>query len=492
LEKFGTKLRYDRSCIATGNVACTMAAKQILEIGGNAFDAVVGATLMACVAEPMLASLGGGGYCTLKTGDGKHAVYDFFVAIPGIGEVVKPPILRPLEVQFVSATQTFHVGRGSVAVPGVLKGLLKLHGELGRIPLKSVLEPAIIAARCGVALDKTQAYVLVILDPIMRQCAQAKTIYECNNQLRCEGQLIINPAFADFLEDLPKSGDREFYEGQIAQRFVSDLSSESQLSLIDLSRYEVIVRQPIVSNYRDYKVYTNPLPAMGGVMIANALSKLEKIKISDYALNGSEHLTILGDLLERIENEKTDSFPISKKGTTHISVSDTFGNFASLSLSNGEGSGYMVPGTGIMLNNMLGEDDIFPADPRHLTPGSRIGSMMAPTLLEKNAGHNIVIGSGGSKRIRSSLLQVISNIIDFDLPLAKAVTNPRLNWDGSTMQLEPGFSPSAVGGLGKKYKTNVWPHLGFYFGGTHGVIPGDCAVGDPRRGGSAVSVKQKI
>ena len=147
--------------------------------------------------------------------------------------------------------------------------------------------------------------------------------------------------------------------------------------------------------------------------------------------------------------------------------------------------------SGIMLNNMLGEDDICSPDPSHWFPGSRLPSMMAPCIVEYS-NKTMALGSGGSKRIRSSLAQVLSNLIDFEMTLEEAISAPRMNWDGRTMQTEPGFPKDSIDANSDKIAFNIWPEKEFFFGGTHAVVCGQEAVGDRRRQGFAcVQNKEK-
>ena len=239
-------------------------------------------------------------------------------------------------------------------------------------------------------------------------------------------------------------------------------------------------------------------------MIVLMLSILDAVDIGSCEWGSYDHLRILAKVMQEVESLKEKcsgdireeeelilkkQLQKFKKGTTHISVADELGNFVSMSLTNGEGSGYFVPGTGIMLNNMLGEDDLWPEDFSDMIGGTRINSMMSPCILEKDADHCIVTGSGGSKRIRSSLLQVISNLVDFQMDLERAVDAPRINWNGEALQLESGFSKTVINRLTKNFPVNEWPHKAFYFGGTHSVIPITQAHGDSRRGGKGKVVK---
>ncbi len=170
-------------------------------------------------------------------------------------------------------------------------------------------------------------------------------------------------------------------------------------------------------------------------------------------------------------------------GTTHISVCDPEGNAASMSLSNGEGSGYLAPGTGIMLNNMLGEDDLHPEGFHASPPGQRVASMMAPSLVLENGEARLILGSGGSKRIRSAIFQVITHVVDHGMAARDAVEAPRLHWDGEQLQLEPGFGDDAVEALRRSWRVNAWPERNLYFGGVNAVDPAAAGAGDSRRCG---------
>ncbi len=173
-------------------------------------------------------------------------------------------------------------------------------------------------------------------------------------------------------------------------------------------------------------------------------------------------------------------------GTTHVSVGDEDGNAASMTTSNGEGSGWMLPGTGVMANNMLGEDDLHPGGFHLAPPGERVASMMAPTLVVGADGTvEVVAGSGGSKRIRTALAQVLSAVVDQGRPLREAVDASRLHWDGARVHVEPGWAPEVMAALEARWPVTRWEQRDLYFGGVHAVVPGQAAAADPRRGGSA-------
>ncbi|MCH7958288.1 MAG: gamma-glutamyltransferase, partial [Proteobacteria bacterium] len=186
--------------------------------------------------------------------------------------------------------------------------------------------------------------------------------------------------------------------------------------------------------------------------------------------------------------------PAARRGTTHISVIDAAGNTASLSVSNGEGSGYLVPGTGIMLNNLLGEDDINPHGFHRWPVDQRMCSMMAPTVLVQADGATVALGSGGSNRIRTAILQVLLNLLEFGMSIEDAVARPRIHFENDLLSIEDGFDPDPLAAVSKTFpNTEVWEEKNLFFGGVHAVrfdagggrFDG---AGDLRRGGVALTV----
>ena len=411
--------------------------------------------------------------------------FDFFTNFPGLNAPNRKVHLTPVTVTFSSSQQDFLVGADSVAVPGTLKGLLEFHERWGQLPLKKLLKPIIEFARKGVSLNSTQSYVLGLLEPILQRTETGKRLYFKGNRLLKHGDDFINPEFANFLENFEENC-LSFYTGLLGDRTLDQFGSEPWLSKTDLESYRPELRDPLSFLYNESTLYTVPVPSHGGHYLKVLFALLEKHNISQKPWGGIEHLKAIADTLIELENGKSSAeFHPFTKGTTHISISDSFDNHVSMSLTNGEGSGVFIPESGIMLNNMLGEDDLCSHDPQYWRPGQRLPSMMAPCLVRRNEAPLLVTGSGGSKRIRSSLLQVISHILDFDGNLQDAIQAPRLNWDGEALQLEPGFSEDVVTELKKSYPVNEWPQLEFYFGGTHSVLEKTAAAGDPRRGGSS-------
>jgi len=489
--------------VATGHPLVTAAAAGILREGGNAFDAAVAAGFAAAAAEPALTSLGGGGFLLARTRDGASRLYDFFVDTPGRGRADAPiaPHFVPVVVRFPASEQEFNVGLGSVAVPGNLAGFLHVHAARGRLPLRAVVAPAVRLAREGVPLNARQAYFLGLLAPILTLTPGAGAVFAPGDRIPGEGERLRNPDLAGLLERLPEDRGAAFYHGELAARIARDMDAGmGLLTAQDLAGYRVLEREPLAFDYRSRRVLTNPPPSFGGSLVAASLALLEGLDLPALAWGSPRHLLAWGGAMQEVDRlrarglregmpDLTDAVARVRaflRGTTHVSVADGEGNVASMTTSNGEGAGYVAPGTGVMLNNMMGEDDLHPDGFHGSPPGLRVASMMAPTLVLEGDRVRLVVGSGGSKRIRTALLQVISSVVDFGLPVRDAVEAPRLHWDGERLQVEPGHDPAALAALATLGPMNEWPDRDVYFGGVHAVVPGESGAGDPRRGGSAL------
>jgi gamma-glutamyltranspeptidase/glutathione hydrolase len=362
-------------------------------------------------------------------------------------------------------------------------------------------------AREGLTINAKQAYFLNLLTPIMTLTAAGRHLFEPAGHYLHEGALFANSELADFLETLPYDGEQAFYQGDLALQIACAMrEGDGLLTISDLAAYRVIEREPLVLNYRGYRLLTNPPPSFGGALMGLSLRLLAGCQVSELSFGSAAHLALLTAAMQEVERRRIEGYVnladmgdveideslkrirVASGGTTHISVCDQQGNAASMTTSNGEGSGCFAANTGIMLNNMMGEDDLHP-DGFHVSPpGVRVTSMMSPSLLLADDHLQLVLGSGGSKRIRSALLQVISNVVDFGLDLRAAVEQPRVHWDGQCLQVEPGFDEAALTALGQRWPLNRWAVRDLYFGGVHAVTPSGEGAGDPRRGGCALTV----
>jgi gamma-glutamyltranspeptidase/glutathione hydrolase len=302
-------------------------------------------------------------------------------------------------------------------------------------------------------------------------------------------------------------GDRPLYDGELGRQAARDMEGGGGLLTVgDLAAYRVIERRPLQLPYRGTHLLTNPQPSLGGLLLGHLLSLLEARDPRALGHGSTAHLALLAAVMEEggrwrargglIRDRLGDAevargrerVRTASSGTTHLSLCDAHGNVASMTTSNGEGSGYLVPGTGIMLNNMLGEDDLHPDGFHAGTPGERVASMMSPSLVLRGGRVALVLGSGGSKRIGTALLQVVSSVVDFGMGVQAAVEAPRIHWDGDRLQAEPGLHRAAVAALDGRWPVNPWAVRDMYFGGVHAVVPGDQGAADPRRGGQAQAI----
>lgn len=501
--------------VAAGHELTARAAEIILREGGNAFDAALGALAAACVVEPVLASLGGGAFLLAQPADGSARVYDCFVQTPIRRRAVSETDFRPIIADFGSAEQEFHVGNGSIATPGVVRGLFAVHRDLGRMPLPELMQPALQYAAEGVIVNNFQAYIFSIISAIYTTSSSAMAIYGKSGRLPREGDTLRQPELADTLETLAIEGERLFYQGEIARAIVTDQQSGGHLGATDLSCYPVEVRRPLeLTDYRQAGITTNPPPASGGLLIAFGLRLLESYAGACPAFGSKGHLQRLIRVFELTEEarlqiqarlpeqdgqgllhsglvaeyrDRIAGQPPARRGTTHISVMDGEGNVAALSTSNGEGSGYMVPGTGIMLNNMLGEADLNTGGFHQWAENTRMTSMMAPSIIRFPDGRLATLGSGGSNRIRTAMLQVIFNLLDFGMGVDEAVNAPRIHLEQGVLSIEGGFDTRVIEALSDSCRQqDVWDSINLFFGGVHTVLNDGnrfYGAGDPRRGG---------
>ena len=506
---------------ASGSREVSQTAVEILEAGGNAFDAALGALCTAAIAEPLLVSLGGGGFLLALPSKDKPVVYDFFCQTPGRRRPEKELDFYPIMADFGTALQEFHIGMGSMAVPGIVAGLFEVHRDLGRMPIKDIMAPAIELARSGVEVDAFHHYIIRILKPIMKATAASFSLYESPGHpghLIREGELLRNVDAADAFEVLASAGPELMYRGAWAEQLIRDCNdSGGHLSREDLSSYRVERRKPVVFRYRGTRCAINPPPSPGGCLVAFALGLMSDWDSEGNSWGSQEHMLnllrgmrgaslarhefstefgldrrtmeeMLGEETVRVWQKSLELNSLFSRGTTHISVADAAGNIASLTASNGEGCSYVLPGTGIMLNNMLGEEDLNPGGFHSWHEDSRLASMMSPAVAELPDGTRYALGSGGSNRIRSAITQVLVNLLDFDMTPEEAVSAPSIHLEGDMLSIEPGFAEAALSALQSAApRTHLWPEKNLFFGGVHtvsvkhgGIFDG---AGDPRRGG---------
>ena len=498
--------------ISTGSKEASEAAQEILKLGGNAFDASIAAVMTSMTSEVNLTSMAGGGAMLAYKKGEKPILFDFFVDAPAMRGKTSFEFYKT-EVDFGETSQVFHIGKGSVAVPGNIKGLLHIHRRLGKIPLKIVTEPAINIAKNGVELSKSQAYITSLLDSILKTSVDSRKLFYNDNKLLTEGDIFLNPDLSEFIEWITEEGDRPFYEGELARKFVDYLGDDGLITIEDLKKYKVYERYPLYHELMDSFFYTNPSPSVGGTLIIFFLRMLYYIDPS-YQLNYNQLIKLMAatakartdfyvdpnndDLLNQLLDynivkkyaelskqnvlQNYDDFNDNGLGsTTHVSVLDKEGNAASITTTNGESCGHILPGTGIILNNMLGEQDLNPLGFHKWNQTKRMPTLISPSLLiDKSGKVDIVLGSAGSNRIRSAIIQVINNYLFKKMSLKKSIYEPRLHLEEDCLYLESGIIIDNK--LVNNIKINSFKDINLFFGGVNAVTNTE-AIADPRRGG---------
>lgn len=440
---------------------------------------------------------------------------DFFVAAPGTGpdgRALDPADLDTFTVPFGGAEQVFHIGPASVAVPGMVPGLCRAATRLGRLPLPDLVAPAARLARDGVTITEVTGHLHRILEDMLRATPSSAAMYQPLGRAPRAGERLRFPDLGDTLEEIGRGGESALREGPLADALLDCMARDGGLvTREDLGAYEVVDRPPLRTTYRDTTILTNAPPSSGGILIAAALAALEAgaAPAADAALYracaaAGAHANLLraSPLMEDMHDEGfVERFwadlqaGLSRKptgSTTHVSAVDAEGGMASLSSSCGSGSGVVVPGTGILLNNMMGEEDLNPGGFGRVHPGRRMTSMMAPTLVMRGDAPLLALGSAGSNRLRSAILQTVTAIVDLGLAIPDAVARPRVHPEGGALDVEGGVPEDAVALLAADGHTlRRWDGLNLFFGGVSAVGAGAAgleAAGDPRRGGGAAGV----
>ncbi len=486
--------------VAAGHPLTAQAAVDVLRAGGNAVDAAVAAMLTSWVTEPLLSGPGAGGYMLVAGAGEEPVLLDFFVAAPGHGaDAARRCELVPVEVDFAGdALQTFHVGAASCGAYGNPAGIDAAMRRWGSVALADLAAPAAALARDGVVLNAQQTEVIHLLEAILRSSPECEALYAPDGPLLREGECFASRELGDTIERLGADGSAPFYEGDIAAAVVAWVAERGGLlTAEDLAGFQAVAREPLSISYRGRDVLTNPPPSAGGILLALSLRLLDQAP-------SPPPLGVVVRAMEEAQTARTPDFVEglgevgfaarllgSRMGsTTHISVLDAAGRACTVTCTNGEGSGIVVPGTGIHVNNIMGEADLNPLGFHHAPPGRRMPSMMSPTVVLAGGEVQLALGSSGSNRIRSALLQTIVGVVDHELSAAEAVAAPRVHFEDDIVFAEPGAALDTL-----RYDPYVVQHFrapNMFFGGVQavcrdlhsGALSG---AGDPRRGGVAVA-----
>ena len=504
--------------IAAGHPLTAEAGADVLRAGGNAVDAAIAAVLTSFIAESPLTGLGAGGFMLIHTPGGESHLLDFFVSTPANIAPVSAQV--EFTVDFDGALQQFNGGPATCGVYGTAAGLWEARERFGTMPMRDLAAQAVRLSREGVKTSEVHAFLYRILEPILTNWPEARAVYAPDGDMPQIGEVLFLPEFGEAIERFAQEGPAPFYTGEIAHA-IADYVCEhgGTLSREDLANYRVEDRTPGETVYRGRRIVTNPPPSSGGLLIADSFVHLsrseivgvpELIEAMSFANRGRDHEFVAGlqqpgfwdEFLASGKEWATsehDAVAPDDGGdplgsTTHVSVLDAGGLAVSCTCSNGSCSGVIVPGTGVSLNNMLGEMDLNPLGVEHNRGGARVTSMMSPTVVLEDGEPVIVIGSAGSNRIRSAILQTIVNVVDHGMTIEDAVHAPRVHFEDGLIQAEPGTDPLALSDL-ERAGTPVahWDRPNLFFGGCQAVGrergSGELAgAGDPRRGGAALVV----
>lgn len=499
-----------RVATASANQMAADAGARLADEGGNAVDAALAAALVAMITEPGICGLGSGAFITIWTDDDDPVTVDGDVEMPGRD---LPPErfgggTYEITTEYGGGT-TMAVGHGSVATPGALAALELASERFGRVPWAELFGPAIDRAREGFPMGESSHHYLEYVHESVygRQEASRTAIHDADGGLIALGETIDVPDLPDSLEFLAQEGSRGFYEGDIGAAIAADMEANGGiLTRRDLEAYEAVLRDPLRAEVGSLDVATNPPPAVGGAVLVAMLRLMDGWPKEGWSPTDVQRLVavqraVLGfrrgrldpaddlasevaAMLDAIAGGDLEAL-VGSPSTVHTSTADRDGTGCAVTASAGYGAGIIAPGTGIWLNNCLGELELNPGGVHALEPGSRLISNMAPTVARGRGGDVLAIGSPGADRITTAILQTLLNLAG--LPLEDAIAHPRLHVDVRQDRIlaEEGLPIDELTGTVVRFAE---PHM--VFGGVAAAELRDGSVraaADPRRtGGTAM------
>jgi gamma-glutamyltranspeptidase/glutathione hydrolase len=492
---------------ATGSAALE-AGLEVAADGGNAVDAALAASLTAMSTEPGIVSLMGGAYVNVWPAGDDPSVVDGNVEMPGRG--LDPSAfgrsIREVRTDYGGGV-TIGAGHGSVANSGAVPALALASERWGLVPWRRLVEPSVRACRDGYRIGASAAlYLGIVRDSLFGDDPEAHALVTgADGGALQPGETSVNHDLADVLELLAAQGAPLFTSGAVGRVLAQEMDTFGGLvTYTDLLAYRPIVRQPALRAVGAWTVALNPPPSVGGPMLAVMLGELahheawtwsEVIEIQRrvlaYRLSVHDHSRDLDAdghaLLLAVERHGLAGLPTSAS-TAHVSAVDEHGTACAVTMSAGYGAGMVIPGTGILLNNALGEPELNRLGLHAVPPGTRLASNMAPTTARGATGSALAVGSPGADRITTALMQVLGQALLHHEPLQGAIDAPRLHVrfmdDGSPrVEHEPSEAiAAAVTATGLAAHAYPGPHM--YFGGVGAAQLGSeglLAAGDARR-----------
>jgi len=495
--------------VASSTQLAAEAGASVARGGGNAVDAAVAAAWVGAIAEPGICAPGCGGFVTVWGRDGDPVTIDGYIEMPGRGAPPERFGAGTTEVSIeYGGGVTMQVGHGSVGTPGGPAALALAAERFGRLPWRELLEPAIALARDGFPLTAPARHYLEYSGERVFgwHPAGRAALYHPDGRLKEAGETIRVEHLAGSLERLARHGVDDFYSGEIGRAIAADMAENGGLlTAEDLATYAPVVRPALPGRVRGWTVATNPPPAIGGVTLGAMLGLMDGRPRGPWREDDVAHLVgvqarVLGFRRERVDLREDVVAAIDElraaftsPSTVHTSAVDADGLGCAITLSAGYGSGVLVPGTGLWMNNCLGEVELNRRGLHAWPVGARLVSNMAPTVARSDEGAVLSIGSPGADRITTAILQAFVNHAHAGMPLAEAIAHPRLHVEeydrGARVAAEPGVPCPDVG-----LPWRLLPAPSMYFGGVGAVRwseeAGFEAAADPRRAGGAAIVRR--
>lgn len=502
--------------VAAPNTDAARAGLATAAEGGNAVDAALAAVLVTCVNEPGMVSLAAGGYATVALPGREAVTVDGYVEMPGRGlpAAAFGRGVWPVHTSYGGGT-TMSTGPGTVATPGLLPAVEETHRRFGALPWAAIVEPAEQIARDGFALGMACDHFLghVGQDLYGHDPATRAALHHGDGTRVRAGQRMVIADLGDFLGAVRRTGSAALTTGAVADALVDLMAAGGGLvTHEDLAAYTPVVRPSARADLAGgWSVATNPPPSIGGPVLAAMVLLLDagpgdvadlvrvvravlahRLEVLDVSADRAAATRVL---LDRVRGGGRGW--LGSPSTAHVSAVDQDGTACSVTTSFGYGSGITLPGTGVWLNNCLGEHELNVTGLHALAPGTRLASNMAPSVVRHGDGTVLAIGSPGADRITTALAQVISRVcrhgrsaVPDGEALAAAVGAPRLHVgrDRGGLEVLHHEADLALDGLDTDLPRRAHPASSMYFGGVAAALHGPdgalAAAADPRRDGA--------
>jgi gamma-glutamyltranspeptidase/glutathione hydrolase len=520
----------------------TEAGAVILKRGGNAVDAAIACALVAGVVDPQMCGIAGfGSMQVYMPKRGVHTCIDFHAKAPAATRPDQWAHLIEGETRdgfgFILKDRVNDIGYQSIAVPGSLKAYYEAQTEFGKMDWADVVQPAIDHANAGFVVRPhvhywwTQGAMFGRVNNVdrLRYTAAGRSIYfDPDGNLHGVGARVNNPDMARTLRRIASHGADVLYTGEIAREIADDMARHGGLlSLEDLRSYRTTRNDPLSGAYRGLRLATNNPPG-GGVMVVEMLNILEHFDLNTLGHNSPEYIRFVAEVMKRATRDKDAhvgdpafvDVPVEwltgkayaaemaeeiRRGerasvgrlqpessdTTHVSVVDAEGNAVSMTHSLGMPSGVITEGLGFMYNGCMGAFDPRPGRAGSLAPGKSRFSSMCPTMVLKDDDLYIVVGAPGGTQIAMGVMQVILNVVDFDMSMSDAIVAPRFSATSDIIDVANRIPTYVTDPLEAQGYQVARSPLSYTFAAVHGIKieDGRCTGGaDPGHDGMALEV----